>query len=116
MAKDIYDISKMRVTNESYEKFERSIKPSKYEEIFSKVTEGMRLVCPPEAAAGLSSQLQRWLEKKGHTDFIVRHRTRCADGMGGIWWMRTEKPATKPVQTTRAANAPWPEFPSKKLA
>ena len=112
---DAYDISKLKVTTEPYEAFQRSIKPSKYEAIFKNVAEGMRLVCPPEVAAGLSSQLQRWLEKQGHTDFIVRHRSRCKDGMGGIWWMRTEK-QDKPIKTTRAANAPWPEFPSKKRA
>ena len=110
--KDNYDLSKLSVTPEPYEAFQRSNKPSKYEAIFKKTAEGMRLKCPPEVAAGLSSQLQRWLEKQGHTDFIVRHRSHCRDGMGGIWWMKEKKP----VKTTKAANAPWPEFPSKKRA
>lgn len=44
--KDNYDLSKLSVTPEPYEAFQRSNKPSKYEAIFAKTGEGMRLRCP----------------------------------------------------------------------
>lgn len=88
------DVSKLKIVDEPYVDG-RSMTVSKYDAFFATVQPEKRIVCPTGRAGGLGSQLRKWLERQGHTKPIVKSRERCADGNGGVWWIKAqEKPKT----------------------
>lgn len=106
---DKIDVSKMSITPEPYEKYERRSTPSKYDEIFSKLGENQRLKCQPEAAGRVAAQLKNWLKAHGHKNITTKSRTNCGDGFGGVWWMEVkESEAAKVFKTKIAPKAAWP--------
>lgn len=101
---DKIDVSKMSITPEPYEKYERRSTTSKYDEIFSKLQPNQRLKLPPEASARVASQLKNWLKSHGYGNQVVKSRMHCGDGFGGVWWIKAEEaPKTK-----FAPKAAWP--------
>lgn len=106
---DVYDVASLSITNEPYVGRQRK-EGGKYDEIFSRLQIGQRLVCHPQAASRIATGLKQWLSKRGHKKPVVKSVAHYHDGKGGVWWMSEEKPA---VKTTLARNAPWPSIPSK---
>lgn len=95
------DPASLKIVDEAYVA-ERPPQGSKYDEIFSKLKQGQRLVCGAGHAGRLSQQLRVWLRQRGIDAPLVRCKERCNDGNGGVWWLgqkdeRTAKPA-KPVK------------------
>lgn len=94
------------VTDEAYMPRDHAT-PSKYAEFFEGVQKNKRIKCAPERVSTVSHAFRRWLNQHVCEDAIVRTRTTCPDGMGGIWWLgeREDKPASKPAPTTPPASS-----------
>ena len=92
------DPASLKIVDEAYVA-ERPPQGSKYDEIFSKLKQGQRLVCGAGHAGRLSQQLRVWLRQRGIDAPLVRCKERCNDGLGGVWWLgqKEEQPA-KPVK------------------
>ena len=95
------DPASLKIVDEAYVA-ERPPQGSKYDEIFSKLKQGQRIVCGAGHAGRLSQQLRVWLCQRGIDAPLVRCKERCNDGKGGVWWLgqkdeRTAKPA-RPVK------------------
>lgn len=88
------DPNALRIVDEAYTDG-RATQATKYDAFFQSVPPNKRIQCPQGKASGLASSFRRWLEKRGHKDVVVRSRERCADGLGGVWWVKEEqKPRT----------------------
>ena len=92
------DPASLKIVDEAYVA-ERPPQGSKYDEIFSRLKQGQRLVCGAGHAGRLSQQLRVWLCQRGIDAPLVRCKERCNDGKGGVWWLgqKEEQPA-KPVK------------------
>lgn len=101
-----YDLSKMSVTNESFSAFPVRRAKSKYDDLFRKVAQDMRLKCPPGTSARMAAGLKKWLIQQGHANPIVKSREHCGDGMGGVWWLGEAEAKPAKIKTT-LAKAPW---------
>ena len=89
------DPNELSISNDVYTGRERSSE-GKYAELFSKVKQGQRIVCPEGRAGGIAHAYAKWLKKNiGAKHPIVRTKDRCDDGKGGVWWLgeKEAKPA-----------------------
>ena len=89
------DPAELSISNDAYTGRERSSE-GKYAELFSKVKQGQRIVCPEGRAGGIAHAYAKWLKKNiGAKQPIVRTKDRCDDGKGGVWWLgeKEAKPA-----------------------
>ena len=80
------DPASLKIVDEAYVA-ERPPQGSKYDEIFSKLKQGQRIVCGAGHAGRLSQQLRVWLCQRGIDAPLVRCKERCNDGKGGVWWL-----------------------------
>lgn len=94
MQPDKYDLSEMSIDNTPYSGALLTRAGSKYDALFSKLQQGQRIKCPPEAASALGTRLRKWLKREGHPKARVATRKLCEDGAGGVWWLgeREAKP------------------------
>ena len=89
------DPADLSISNDVYAGRERT-NDGKYAELFSKVKQGQRIVCPEGRAGGIAHAYAKWLKKNlGAKQPIVRTKDRCDDGKGGVWWLgeKEAKPA-----------------------
>lgn len=89
------DPNELSISNDAYTGRERSSE-GKYAELFSKVKQGQRIVCPEGRAGGIAHAYAKWLKANvGSKKPIVRTKDRCDDGKGGVWWLgeKEAKPA-----------------------
>lgn len=83
----------IEVTPEPYSKFgARPTQGSKYDPIFTKAGENMRIKVPIGDSQSVSNALRKHLERRGR-NAMVKSLNDCGDGFGGVWWF------TKPAQT-----------------
>lgn len=94
MQPDKYDLSEMSIDNTPYSGALLTRAGSKYDDLFSKLQQGQRIKCPPEAASALGTRLRKWLKREGYPNARVATRKLCEDGAGGVWWLgeREAKP------------------------
>ncbi len=94
------DPSELSISNDPYTGRERT-NEGKYAEIFCKVKQGQRIVCPPGRAGSIANAYAKWLQKNvGAKKPVIRTKRTCDDGKGGVWWLG-EKEA-KPAKTVWA--------------
>ncbi len=96
------DVQQLRIVDEPY-RSGRCV-CSKYDEIFSQLQKGQRLVCQAGHAGKLGNSLKKWLAARGQKAPLVRARERCDDGQGGVWWL--EKPPATVWQPLAAVDKP----------
>lgn len=90
------DPSELSISNDEYSGRERTHE-GKYADIFSRVKQGQRIVCPEGRAGGIAHAYAKWLQHNiGAKKPIIRTKDRCPDGKGGVWWLgeKDAKPAT----------------------
>ena len=89
------DPSELSISNDPYTGRERT-NEGKYAEIFCKVKQGQRIVCPPGRAGAIAHAYEKWLVKNlDAKQPVIRTKRACDDGKGGVWWLG-EKEAKKP--------------------
>jgi len=92
------DPASLKIVDEAYVA-ERPPQGSKYDDIFSRLKQGQRIVCGAGHAGRLSQQLRVWLCQRGIDAPLVRCKERCDDGKGGVWWLgRKDERTAKPVK------------------
>lgn len=103
------DPASLKIVDEAYVA-ERPPQGSKYDEIFSKLKQGQRLVCGAGHAGRLSQQLRVWLSQRGIDAPLVRCKEHCNDGKGGVWWL-----GQKNASNNNSEQEPKPKAAPKKL-
>ena len=107
------DPASLRIVDEAYVE-KRAAQGSKYDEIFSMLKQGQRLVCGSGHAGRLSQQLREWLRQRGIEAPLVRSKERCDDGDGGVWWLgeKDERPpsAVKPKTKFAGGRNPFAQL------